>query len=60
VAFSIEYAATKEECSLESKSCIESVAAPTPHLFYIRLYTLIQNEKVTHVDINSGINREIE
>ena len=26
----LEYATTKEECSLESKSCIESVAAPTP------------------------------
>jgi len=25
----LEYALTKEECTLESKSCIESVAAPT-------------------------------
>src|SRR6218665_1136256 len=26
----LEYATTKEECTLESKSCLESVAAPTP------------------------------
>ena len=26
----LEYATTKEECALESKRCIESVAAPTP------------------------------
>ena len=25
----LEYATTKEECTLESKSCLESVAAPT-------------------------------
>src|SRR6218665_3124195 len=26
----LEYATTKEECTLESKSCLESVVAPTP------------------------------
>jgi len=26
----LEYATTKEECTLESKSCLESVAASTP------------------------------
>ena len=26
----LDYATTKEECTLESKSCLESVAAPTP------------------------------
>ena len=25
----LEYATTKEECTLESKSCLESMAAPT-------------------------------
>ena len=28
----LECATTKEECTLESKSCVESVAAPTPAL----------------------------
>src|SRR6218665_15886 len=26
----LDYATTKEECTLESKSCLESVAAPAP------------------------------
>ena len=26
----LEYATTKEECTLESKGCLESVVAPTP------------------------------
>jgi len=26
----LEYATTKEDCTLEFKSCLESVAAPTP------------------------------
>src|SRR6218665_526203 len=32
----LEYATSKEECTLESKSCLESVAAPTPGIRTLR------------------------
>ena len=37
----LEYATTKEECTLESKSCLESVSAPTPAL--VRNYVRVDN-----------------
>ena len=37
----LEYATTKEECTLESKSCLESVASPTGALLLRRLHFYI-------------------
>jgi|SRR6218665_2539132 len=35
----LEYRTTKEECTLKSKSCLESVAAPTPARRVTYMYT---------------------
>ena len=38
----LEYATTQEECTLESKSCLESVAAPTPEYLVDNLRVFVR------------------
>src|SRR6218665_2040450 len=53
----LEYATTKEECTLESKSCLESVVATAPKVYYLKQATLGKQTAV-RIPLHRGTARD--